>query len=195
MNPLLEAVMDQDSEAVSRAAAQEPVWLNAEVDDLTPLMLACDLGDREVVRALLLCGADPDQAVGDEMQTALHAACHAGDLQIALLLLEHGARVDARTSEGMTPLMCAARGGSEAMVRALLARGADPGEIDHLSRSALHWAVAGGTDIPEVIAALLEARADPLKVSAFGDTPIDYAHKLGATRQLNEFRGRISDAP
>lgn len=51
----------------------------------------------------------------------------------------HG--IDHRTPMNQTPLIAAAAAGNVALVEALLERGADREETDHLGRNALHWAM------------------------------------------------------
>ena len=51
----------------------------------------------------------------------------------------HG--IDHRTTMNLTPLMGAAVAGNVTLVETLLERGADQQQVDHLGRSALHWAM------------------------------------------------------
>ncbi|KAL2152845.1 hypothetical protein VTH82DRAFT_4000 [Thermothelomyces myriococcoides] len=62
--------------------------------------------------------------------SALHLAAHANP-ECARLLLEHGARVDIRDGQGRTPLHWAAEAGHEAVVRLLVAAGADLDAASH----------------------------------------------------------------
>jgi len=64
--------------------------------------------------------------VHGEGWSPLHYAATGPEPEFVRLLLEKGAPVDARSPNGSTPLMMAARYGSEASVDLLLARGADP---------------------------------------------------------------------
>ncbi len=54
--------------------------------------------------------------------------------------------VNHRTQPGLTPLMLAAYTGNLALVEALLHRGADKLQRDHLGRMAMHWALRGFRD-------------------------------------------------
>jgi len=98
-----------------------------EVDALnpageTPLMMAALRGHAEWAEKLLARGARVHQ---EGWSPVLYAAS-APDAKALALLLDRGAPVDARAPNGTTPLMMAARYGSEASVDLLLARGADP---------------------------------------------------------------------
>ena len=75
----------------------------------------------------------------DDGWTALHLAAHYGRLGVVRLLLDAGADVNALAENaiGNTPLMAAIAGGNEAIVRELLARGADPRERDRGGHNAL----------------------------------------------------------
>lgn len=70
-------------------------------------------------------------------------------------------------------LIEAARKKIPPLVRALIAKGADPNAADHDGGTALHWAVAGGSF--EVVRLLLEAGADPVRADKDGMTPLALA--------------------
>jgi uncharacterized protein len=88
----------------------------------TPLMMAALRGHLVWAHKLLARGAK----VHGEGWSPLHYAATGPEPEFVRLLLEKGAPVDARSPNGSTPLMMAARYGSEASVDLLLARGADP---------------------------------------------------------------------
>lgn len=92
--------------------------------DESPLMLAALYGRLEAARQLIARDAD----VNKTGWTPLHyAASGEGDHQVDMvaLLLEHSAYIDAESPNRTTPLMMAARYGSEAVVQRLLDEGAD----------------------------------------------------------------------
>jgi ankyrin repeat protein len=68
--------------------------------------------------------------------TALHLAAHYGRPGVVRLLIEAGADVNALADNiiGNTPLMAAIAGGNEAIVRELIAAGADPYKKDRNGR-------------------------------------------------------------
>lgn len=116
-----------ESDRVFFALLQSPqVDVNAHnARGETPLMLAAIKGNLPAVQALLARGADVNQPGW----APLHYAVSGGTpqhAQIVALLLEHSAYIDAASPNGSTPLMLAARYGSDAIVQLLLQEGADP---------------------------------------------------------------------
>ena len=90
----------------------------------TPLMLAAVKGNLELVKKLVARDAD----VNREGWAPLHYAASAGlehSVEIAAYLLEESAYIDATSPNGSTPLMLAAQYSNEAMVKLLIAEGAD----------------------------------------------------------------------
>ncbi|KAJ5899508.1 hypothetical protein N7495_004252 [Penicillium taxi] len=69
----------------------------------TPLHVACAQGHVEVVRTLLMNGAD-FECDSDNYEFPMHAACEGGSPEIIRLLLDAGADVDIKTLDGRTPL-------------------------------------------------------------------------------------------
>ncbi len=90
----------------------------------SPLLFAARAGDAESARLLLKAGADPNDAQPDGV-SALVLAAHSGNGHVAALLLEHGADPDAFGS-GYTALHAAILRSDLALVKALLAHGANP---------------------------------------------------------------------
>ena len=87
----------------------------------TPLMMAALRADTEAMKALLAKGA----LVNRQGWTPLHYAASGPSSAAVRLLLDLGAEVNAQAPNGNTPLMQAARFGTEDSVALLLARGAD----------------------------------------------------------------------
>ena len=98
-------------------------------------MLAALRGDLEVVRQLLVHGAEANPP-GD--WTPLIYAAVKGSVEISRLLLAYGAHINvAADSNGLTALMMAAREGHIALVAFLLASDADPNLKSHDGITAL----------------------------------------------------------
>jgi ankyrin repeat protein len=90
----------------------------------TPLLFAARVGDVESATLLLKAGADANDSQPDGV-SALVLAAHSGNGNVAAALLEHGADPDASGS-GYTALHAAILRSDLNLVKALLARGANP---------------------------------------------------------------------
>jgi ankyrin repeat protein len=90
--------------------------------DESPLMLAALKGELKLCALLIKKGAD----VNKPGWAPLHYAATNGHVDVIRLLLEENAYIDAASPNGTTPLMMAARYGSEAALKELLQAGADP---------------------------------------------------------------------
>jgi ankyrin repeat protein len=108
----------------------------------TPLMMAALKGRLEWARRLLDRGAKPQR----EGWAPLHYAATGPEPKVVELLLARGAAVDARSPNGSTPLMMAARYGSETSVDLLLVGGADARARNDQGLDAAAFARAEGRD-------------------------------------------------
>lgn len=71
-------------------------WVNATLEDTrTPLMLAVDSGNQDLVSLLLANGAKVNAATSKECLTALHFSVRNGDLETTKMLINHGANISA----------------------------------------------------------------------------------------------------
>jgi ankyrin repeat protein len=135
--------------------------------------------------------ANSDAALGAGA-TALMRAAKQSDVSMMRLLLEHGADPALATKKGATALMFAAsRGGgfrgvgaraseedSLKAVTLCLDRGAPVNAVDETGQSALHLAVATGSDA--VVQLLADNGADVLLKDLRGRTALDVALGVGA---------------
>jgi ankyrin repeat protein len=108
----------------------------------TALMMAALKGHAEWVPRLVERGAKIDRSGW----TPLHYAATGPQSSIVAWLLDKGATVDSRSPNGTTPLMMAARYGSEDSVKLLLARKADPRLRNEKSLTAGDFARLAGRD-------------------------------------------------
>jgi len=136
---IFDAASVGDTAAVGEWLDRDPALVNAySSDGFYPLGLAAFFGHPEAVRLLLARGADVAQAARNPMRVqALHAGAASKSFEVVQLLVEAGAPVNAQQQKGWTPLHEAVRQGNEAMVRLLLAHGADPKQQNEDGKSAI----------------------------------------------------------
>ncbi len=150
VRPLQYARMRQRAQAIELLLS-----LGARPDDLFD---AVNAGDVARVQALIAAGANVNER--GLSGTPLHLAVSAGMVGIAVMLIDAGADLEAKGDPGGAhPLHLAAYGNQLEAARLLLDRGAEVDARDALERTALGVAAAYG--YVEVVATLLEHRADP----------------------------------
>lgn len=145
---------------------------------VTPLAIAVDAGQREMVESLLARGADVNAKISFGW-TPLHLAPNA---ELGQVLLAAGAAVDPLDDDGLTPLHLAARRGNTALVQLLIGARADVRQPAGDGQTALHLAAAAGHRA--IVAALLAAGADPNAESRAGWTPLFKTADADIVRQL-----------
>ncbi len=127
----------------------------------SPLMMAALRGHHRQAKRLIERRAE----VNKPGWTPLHyAASNPGEGSGAMvrLLLEHFAYIDAESPNKTTPLMMAARYGSESVVKLLLEEGADPLLRNEQGLTALDFArQAERPEVLEIIARLVRKKQSP----------------------------------
>jgi ankyrin repeat protein len=111
----------------------------------TPLTVASEKGDAEIVNILIARGAVIDQRT-DTGSTALLKAAHCGKVAVVKMLLDKGASVNAANDLGQTALMLAAHEDHAEVVRLLLASGASKAKECRQGMTARDYAGAIGED-------------------------------------------------
>src|SRR5262245_39217058 len=174
---LVNAAAQQERAAV-RALLKQGVDVNiARPDGATAVLYAAHWDDLEIVDLLLRAGANPN-AADDHGVTPLARACENVSVGMVERLLKAGANPNAAQTSGLTPLMIAAKTGSSRVVRALVASGAHINAATvETKNTALMWAIAGCH--PDVVRALIEAKADLHASTANGLTPLLIAARNG----------------
>jgi ankyrin repeat protein len=186
------------SEVTQRAGREE---LNYTVPrgGSTALLLAARSGDARSAALLLGAGGDVDEKLPDGM-SALVVAAYSGHRDVATLLLDWGANPDA-AEIGYTALHAAVLRGDLELVKKLLAAGANPNEritkgtpLRRLSQDfELPKTLLGATPYllaakyleVEIMAALVDAGADPRLPLKDGTTPLMAAAGMGSAHQAN----------
>mmetsp|Transcript_70558 Transcript_70558/g.169052 ORF Transcript_70558/g.169052 Transcript_70558/m.169052 type:complete len:377 (+) Transcript_70558:108-1238(+) len=127
----------------------------------TPLHIAVENGDLQMMRVLLEGGASPEARNttfgGDR---PIHIALRRQDIAALELLLEHGAKVDVANAAGMTPLHIAASAANYPCVSLLVRSRGDAARKDSSGRNALQCIPKGKPSSDKVIL-LLQAYARP----------------------------------
>ena len=141
-NDLIEAVKDKSADGVTNALGAG-AEIDAIVEGRTALHVAvyADL----VTMATLLLDKGADMNIAVEGGTPLHDAAERGNDKCVELLLARGVPVDQlNVTTGDTALMWAALAGRDAVIRRLLAAGADRTLKNQANKSALDLATAYG---------------------------------------------------
>ena len=127
---------------------------------MTPLMVACENVNYNIVEELLSRGADP-RAQNENGTTALLYAAKSRNLGIVKLICEKGVDVNQKDMWGGSALMTACMSRNLEMIKFLLFRGADPRKCD----------IVGPTEDfikmkdPEIYAVIKGVRYEPVRES------------------------------
>ncbi|HEY1063570.1 MAG TPA: ankyrin repeat domain-containing protein [Daejeonella sp.] len=111
---------------ITNIVAENPGLIHEFSDDgFTPLSLAAYFGNEDVVRNLLLSGADPNIPSKNGFSVyPIHSAVASNYTMIAKMLLEAGADINVVQKSGATPLHSAAHNGNIELLIVLLEAGA-----------------------------------------------------------------------
>ena len=114
-------------------------------------------------------------------QTAFGETARWGHLPLLEQFIAEGYEIDGRTEYGYTPLMLAASGGHQDIVRRLIDAGADVNAVDDRNgMTPLMWnlaAVHSGDVYLSISRELLRAGADVTIISKDGKTALDWARE------------------
>ena len=154
---LAKAVADDDIDEVRRLISAGENVNGREDDRTTPLFIAVNNGNREIVQLLLDFGAKVN-ARDDDKKTPLMELDDDASRELVEMLIRAGAKVNAVSKEGETALMLAAEYSTAEVVQALIDAGADLDLKNQDGATALMKA-AGSDDLAKV-QALVFAGAD-----------------------------------
>ena len=171
----------------------------------TPLLFAARHNDIDSARLLLDAGAKVNET-GADGNTALVLAAMSGHGQFASFLLDSGADPNA-AGAGYTALHAAVLRGDPALVKALVAKGANPNVrmaagspvprqtydfvLSARDLGATPYALAAKYVEPEILRMLAAAGADPLVPMNNGMTPLMAAVGLGMNHLTLDRRSRL----
>jgi ankyrin repeat protein len=148
-------------------------------EGLTWLHYAANNGSYEAVQLLLQRNeADINCLTRSGGWSPLWMACAAGHFETAMLLLENGADPKISSEIGTSCLHHLLSFDShrvEAVVNALLDRGAEIDAQDYLGKTPLHVACVNGDNAARAIMTLIQRNADPLRPDKDGCSSLDQA--------------------
>jgi len=180
---------------VTQRAGRETLNYTVQRGGMTALLFAARSGDADSVRLLAAAGADVNDAQADGL-AALTLAAHSGQGAAALALIERGANVnDGRV--GYTALHAAVLRADLAVVKALLAHGANPNvamtkgtpmrrtsqdfDLPAALIPSTPYLLAARFLEPDIVRALGAGGADPAPAMRDGTTAVMLAAALGAS--------------
>lgn len=170
-------------EELLKNGADVDMPLTSEIE-LTPLMVASQEGQIEIIELLLLYRADinkrtlrPKDSKFPGGGTALIFASGEGKSEAVKYLLEHGASIDDAADNGVTALITASDKGHLEVVNLLLSHGANANLKTEGGATALIPAIVGNH--ADVVETLLDCGADANAKKYNGTTPLIIASSLG----------------
>ncbi len=151
------AITEGDVTEAQRLIGEGRTDIEKESGKKTPLILAAERGQLEVVVSLIQAGAEINHA-NRNRYTSLMAACMKGDKQIVEFLLKRGADIYVQNSHGETPMVIACRFERKKILPLLINAGSGLEEKDVRGWTPLIYAVTW-QDM-ELINDLLDKGAD-----------------------------------
>ena len=150
-------------------------------DGATPLFLACEQNNMEVVRLLIGKGAPVNLGTNDNL-TPLHAACKEGHSGVARFLLDAKADFNRTARSGYTAMMLAAENGHAKIIEVLSKYGCDVNATTQIKdddggETALHRACERGH--VDMVKMLIERNCDVNQATKDGRTPLIVASEEG----------------
>jgi hypothetical protein len=121
-------------------------------------------------------------------QTPLIGALLHNDAAEAVRLLRQGADPNEGRFGGLPPVILAAARQDVALVRLMVAKGADPNVRDRSGSTALMWGAFNDSGDAAMVEALIALGADPLASNKAGDTALDWALRRGETAAVAALR-------
>ena len=175
---LCESCLNGDVDGVLSAIKQgADVNCIANADKYTPLHIACREGFLEIVRELVVHGANirAQDALG---LTPLHVSAELGQVDAVMFLLERGSSVTDVDLEGLTAMHYACLKGHIEVAEVLVEAGADADVADKALNTSLHLAcMSGNLELVEWL--VLDVDASWTFINIHGQDALCLAKNLG----------------
>jgi ankyrin repeat protein len=151
----------------------------------TPLMSACKNGLADIAKLCVQFGGKVDTK-SDSGHTALHYAAECGSIECAQVILKAAKQqkvgavlANVKNDDGKTPFLICTEYGEMALIKLLLASGADLTAADKKKKCCLHLSASYGHDA--CLALLLDSGADGMLEAQdiLGNTALHYSAKYG----------------
>ena len=161
--------------------AQNDQYVNVKNDDgFTPLHFAATNGNLAATQVLIAAGADVNAQASERKRrwTPIHYAAQFGHVAVIEALIKAGVNKEICTGFGLSPLVVGAEFGHVKVVEFMLSIGAEKNVqtiADNHKMTALHYAAVG--NFVDVAIALLNAKIDKERETAFGLTALEFAAK------------------
>lgn len=111
MGIIRRAIMDNDVQAVRSVCSKVNVdlenILNASANGFTPLYIACQEGNLEIVRLMIDAGAEIDLPILPDLDTPLLISVVRGNIPVFRELVQRGADINKPNKENITPFLMA----------------------------------------------------------------------------------------
>lgn len=203
-NPeVVRLLLENGAEVTSRSPNQDPLTLAIQSGNVETVKLLLEKGanpdgdfvrqpplgmatSTDVAAALIEAGADVNGSGGPQKDRPLGVAVRRGQVALARFLIEKGADVLGSNTRGQSPLhiACSSRSSelltdgddpTEALIRLLLEHGADPGQLDEVDNTSLHYLARNTLSTVGATEALLNAGASLTSKNRRGMTPLEVA--------------------
>ena len=179
--PLHAAAAKNDVVAIRSLLAEKAEIDARDRSGATALLVATRGNKVSAAEALIDAGANVNAKDSINDSPYLYAGAH-GYLEILKMTLTHGADLRSTNRYGGTALIPAAERGHVETVRTLIEAGVDTDHVNNLGWTALLEAIIlgdGGKQHQQIVALLVEAKADVNLADREGVTPLQHARSRG----------------